>query len=395
MTTFSKTSIGTWGTSLGLDYVSVSATGEALNGTSFNDHIQGGSGVDTIHGFGGNDYLGGGAGGDYLEGGTGDDTLDGGIGNDALDGSEGDDTLTGGADADLFVFDRYGGMDTITDFNRADGDKISLVRFGEFYSFSEFLNSQDVSITQNGADTVISFGYGNGLVLKDVASDSLTADDFYFWQPSTGKSATDDVKVGGAGDDQLAGGKGNDTLIGGAGNDQMWGGRDDDTFVIGTGDGNDTIYDFQVTTGDKIDLTAMDGVSGLSDLVISQDGPDTVISFNDGGSLVLSSVDSATLTGDEFVFGPAPAAAEAPVDEAPVDEAPAEEALMDDAPIELAVFDADGNMVVDLVDWQGDLALELLVEEQPAFADMTEVMPTDEAIDPSLSVNFLSQWELM
>lgn len=56
------------------------------------------------------------------------DTLDGRGGNDTLNGGGGNDTLTGGLGADTFVFNNlsFGQNDTITDFNAAEGDKISL-----------------------------------------------------------------------------------------------------------------------------------------------------------------------------------------------------------------------------------------------------------------------------
>ena len=62
-----------------------------------------------------------------LWGNGGNDTLNGGAGNDKLYGGAGRDTLTGGAGRDSFVFDTApASRDTITDFSRADGDKIQL-----------------------------------------------------------------------------------------------------------------------------------------------------------------------------------------------------------------------------------------------------------------------------
>ncbi|MGY5537463.1 retention module-containing protein [Vibrio brasiliensis] len=65
-----------------------------------------------------------------------------------------------------------------------------------------------------------------------------------------------DVLIGGAGDDQLDGGDGNDTLYGGLGSDILVGGTGMDTFVWDHIDGGslDTIKDFKVSEGDKIDL---------------------------------------------------------------------------------------------------------------------------------------------
>ncbi|PVE26440.1 hypothetical protein DC522_01365 [Microvirga sp. KLBC 81] len=65
----------------------------------------------------------------YFEGGDGGDILNGRGGNDTLDGGRGSDVLTGGAGADLFVLDLSltngkWPADIITDFNRAEGDKL-------------------------------------------------------------------------------------------------------------------------------------------------------------------------------------------------------------------------------------------------------------------------------
>ena len=66
----------------------------------------------------------------------------------------------------------------------------------------------------------------------------------------------DDLLVGGAGDDTLIGGEGNDTLEGGLGSDILVGGTGMDTFVWREIDHGslDTIKDFSVIEGDKIDL---------------------------------------------------------------------------------------------------------------------------------------------
>ncbi|MBE2896949.1 Ig-like domain-containing protein, partial [Pasteurellaceae bacterium HPA106] len=59
----------------------------------------------------------------------GNDTINGGNGDDIIIGGAGNDTLTGGAGADQFVYNLKGGNgdDTITDFNAAEGDKLTFV----------------------------------------------------------------------------------------------------------------------------------------------------------------------------------------------------------------------------------------------------------------------------
>lgn len=76
-------------------------------GTAGNDVLSGGDGPNVLNSEGGSDTLFGGGGDDMLNGGTGDDRLNGGQGNDALTGDFG---------ADVFVFERSGGSDTVTDF---------------------------------------------------------------------------------------------------------------------------------------------------------------------------------------------------------------------------------------------------------------------------------------
>ncbi|WP_343712574.1 calcium-binding protein [Inquilinus sp.] len=157
---------------------------ENVSGSQGNDTLIGDAGANTLQGWNGDDVLRGGAGADRLDGGAGidivsyytsstgvtvdlgtgrgtggeaqgdvligienlsgsqgNDTLIGNAGtnvlqgwggNDVLRGGTGQDTLTGGAGADRFVYAAIGdsvvgaGADRITDFSRAQGDKIDL-----------------------------------------------------------------------------------------------------------------------------------------------------------------------------------------------------------------------------------------------------------------------------
>ena len=103
---------------------------------------------------------------DVLFGGSGDDTLNGGAGNDWLVGGEGNDTITG---------DAGDGRDTITDFTDGE-DMIDLSAFSSISGFS------DLTITQDGDDTVIDLGaHGGGeITLEDFTSTDLDATDFGF-----------------------------------------------------------------------------------------------------------------------------------------------------------------------------------------------------------------------
>jgi len=99
---------------------------DALYGGDGRDMLIGDDGLDYLYGGNDDDALRGDAGDDYLNGQNGNDMLDGGAGADRLDGGAGNDIYTGGAGADIFVIRDLGDIDTITDFRRAQGDKIDL-----------------------------------------------------------------------------------------------------------------------------------------------------------------------------------------------------------------------------------------------------------------------------
>jgi serralysin len=73
-----------------------------------------------------------------------------------------------------------------------------------------------------------------------------------------------DTLLGNAVDNHLDAGAGNDVLDGAAGNDTLVGGLGNDRFVVKDLGGSDTISDF-ATGADKLDLRAMDAISGGTD----------------------------------------------------------------------------------------------------------------------------------
>ncbi|HEV2530156.1 calcium-binding protein [Phenylobacterium sp.] len=127
------------------------------------DRLSGDAGDDIVYGNLGNDTCDGGTGNDLIRGGQGDDVLIGGPGDDWLSGDRGADTLTGGAGADIFHSSSDAGLDVVTDFNSAEGDRVMLDPGSAYTTY------------QSGADTVIDFGGGNELVLKDVQLAGLPA----------------------------------------------------------------------------------------------------------------------------------------------------------------------------------------------------------------------------
>jgi Ca2+-binding RTX toxin-like protein len=96
--------------------------GVTLTGTNGGNTLTGTAAEDTLLGLGGNDVLNGAGGADVLDGGKGNDTLNGGLGGDQLTGGDGADTFTFASINDTLP----SLVDIITDFSRADKDKISL-----------------------------------------------------------------------------------------------------------------------------------------------------------------------------------------------------------------------------------------------------------------------------
>jgi hypothetical protein len=74
---------------------------EALQGSNFDDKLEGSNKNNTLEGMGGNDKLYGGNGDDLLMGGAGDDELYGENGKDVLEGGDGNDKLYGGNGEDI------------------------------------------------------------------------------------------------------------------------------------------------------------------------------------------------------------------------------------------------------------------------------------------------------
>jgi hypothetical protein len=170
----------------GRDRLSGDAGNDTLNGDFGADTLNGGDGNDLLRGGGGNDRLSGGNGRDVLRGGTGNDRLFGDAGNDrlfgdsgsdTLNGSAGNDTLIGGAGADVFVFGKGFGADRIVDFQTGlAGEVIDLSAVRGIAGFADLRKNH---LSQVGDDAVITVG-DNSIVLADIRTQELSADDFLF-----------------------------------------------------------------------------------------------------------------------------------------------------------------------------------------------------------------------
>ena len=138
-----------------------SGGGDWLVGGQGDDSITSHASNDILNGNLGNDTLIGGAGAEIIRGGQGDDTLSGGAGNDWLSGDRGSDTISGGAGADTFHSFSGAGLDVVTDFNAAEGDRVQLDA-GTSYTTS-----------QQGADVIVDLGGGDELILRNTQLSTL------------------------------------------------------------------------------------------------------------------------------------------------------------------------------------------------------------------------------
>jgi Ca2+-binding RTX toxin-like protein len=145
----------------GNDTASGGAGDDGVVGGKDDDRLSGDAGSDIVYGNLGSDTCDGGDGSDLIRGGQGNDVLTGGAGNDWLSGDKGDDTLTGGAGADVFHSFGEAGLDRVTDFNAAEGDRVMLDP-GTTYT-----------VSQVGADTVIAMAGGGQMVLVGVQLSGL------------------------------------------------------------------------------------------------------------------------------------------------------------------------------------------------------------------------------
>lgn len=242
-----------------------------ITGTSDNDRLAYGEETDDFE-------IDGGAGDDIILTGSGNDDITGGEGNDTIYGGDGTDTLRGGAGDDFVM----GGGHDDTIYGGDGDDRIFGDGWGE-------------DGTTTGDDTIYG-GAGKDTIYGDEGADTL---------------------YGGADNDNIHGEGGNDTIYGGAGDDKIFGGTGDDTLTGGEGadafyirldSGADTIKDFADGT-DTIDLTAIQSITGFTDLTITADGENAVIDLSayGAGTVTVENLSTDNLTAEDFNFYEPPA----------------------------------------------------------------------------------------
>lgn len=286
---------------------------ENLVGSIHNDTLTGSAVANTLEGLEGNDTLNGGLGADTMIGGDGNDTYYVDNIGDIVDESASGSATTAAASIagdgmcncpfcagltphtstpDDHGVDKV--MSSIS-FSLADDTRV----LGDVENLT-LTGSAAINGTGNDFDNIITGNTGNNILDGADGTDTLSFagltraatvnlavntaqftgygyDTILNFENITGGSGVDNftgdggdnVLSGGAGNDTLSGGAGEDTLVGGAGRDLLTGGADADTFVFTAltdsgGKNLDTITDFEVGS-DRIDLSAIDAMTGLGD----------------------------------------------------------------------------------------------------------------------------------
>jgi Ca2+-binding RTX toxin-like protein len=248
-----------------------------------------------------------------ISAGSGADTLDGGDGNDVLDGGAGADVMSGGAGNDVYVVDNVG--DRISEKHTGGVDEVRTTldafTLGQHFENLTGTGTTTQRLTGNTLDNIIIGGAGDdflfGLTGSDTAHggagadvlDGGTQNDVLYGDAGADRligGTGDDQLFGGADADLLEGGTGADVLEGGAGDDVLTGGTGADAFIIGPSSGDDRITDFRA--GDVVDWSAMTAAG--YDATITQSGNGTLISFDDGTSILLEGVSAGDLRGQWY-----------------------------------------------------------------------------------------------
>ena len=233
-----------------------------------------------------------------------------------LNGGKGKDELYGGSGADLFVYEKSSGKDSIYYYNKDEGDKISLgsgvtIKDATIKKNSSIIKFKGGSMTVDGVSDLTFVGDGtetlfsSGVFLDTVAATAKVYGSFkdtisiYSYENITNVDASAGINgdaesnslIGGKGKDEIHGGDGADTIWGGKGNDSLWGDDGADVFVYRAGEGNDVIMDYK--SGDLLQILDKKGnANTFTEATFSGDALSLLINGN--GKVTFQSVTNET-----------------------------------------------------------------------------------------------------
>lgn len=297
------------------DFTGVEIRGvDLLFGMGGNDEIRGSNASDTIDGGTGHDVLFGGLGNDTILGGEQHDRIFGGEGNDSLNGNAGFDYLDGGEGSDIYYvgLDNAGFVDDYNDTGTSGRDVIRALEDGTVIGLiNGFGPDNGIEVITSAGNDNVTIGGTNDAEIWDFSQTTLNGVQWINALDGHDSIIANNQRNNidaGDGNDYVDGGNGNDTLIGyndddvltgGEGNDLLIGGFGRDTFIFGANSGNDTIDDYE-DGRDVIEFR--DLVDDFTELTITQDGDNTVIS-SANGTITLTDIDSSLLDANDFTFG--------------------------------------------------------------------------------------------
>ena len=239
-------------------------------------------------------------------------------------GEAGNDTLYGKANGDTYVWDVGDGNDTINETGGIDQLVLHNVLESDIrlevsgtYNLKIHVGSEYITVnSQYMSDYYNSTGYDQYQVESILLDDSTTIDllnNLTFAGTSSNETINglngsdilsgldgndtlnakdgDDSLFGGNGSDYLYGNGGDDVLYGGAGIDMLYGNAGADTFVLDDLSYSDNIQDFDLTAGDKLDVSdLLIGYDPLTDAItdfvqITESGSNSYLNVDaDGGA---------------------------------------------------------------------------------------------------------------